>query len=266
MLSQLKIQDSSAHCVYKETISHALDSSCKTPEAREELECKKWDPFDYLPEHLIAEVLVRVPVSNWVSAACVRKRWAALFRCETLWQSALMKHWPNAKGIQRWPGPIRRGSHKRRYIALHISKSLFSFEDQDGDIHEMVGHVYLFLKEQLEVSAPLSYALLHGTIIDQFLACGKKGNTAHDLASQIWLAVIDNLDDSEHTFRLLMQIVEEWEVFLPYPYTKSRAVQWRLFERLFTDFRDCLNRLDYYSVLTRAKYKFDFIPSTWLGY
>ncbi|MCO5559736.1 hypothetical protein L7F22_013338 [Adiantum nelumboides] len=101
---------------------------------------------------------------------------------------------------------------------------------------------------------------------DQFLACGKKGNMAHELASQIWLAVIDNLEESEHTFHLLMQIVEEWEVFLPYPYSKSHAVQWRLFERLFTDFRDCLSRFDYYSVLTRAKYKFDCIPATWLGY
>ena len=47
---------------------------------------------------------------------------------------------------------------------------------------------------------------------DQFLACGKQGNIAHELASQIWLAVIDNLDDSEKTFHLLMRIVEEWEV------------------------------------------------------
>lgn len=112
MLSQLRIKEEESHCVRKETVSHALDSSCVTPEAREELECTKWDPFDYLPDHLIVEVLVRVPVSNWVSAACVRKRWAATFRCETLWQTALMKRWPNAEGIQRWPGPIRRGSHK----------------------------------------------------------------------------------------------------------------------------------------------------------
>ena len=47
---------------------------------------------------------------------------------------------------------------------------------------------------------------------DQFLACGKQGSIAHELASQIWLAVIDNLDDSEKTFHLLMRIVEEWEV------------------------------------------------------
>lgn len=264
MLSHLSIQEEKSNPV--ETVLQAVDSSCDIGEVREESECTRGDPFEHLPDHLIVEVLIRLPVSCWVSASCVRKRWAALFRSEMLWQTALIKHWPNVEGIRRWPGPIVRGSHRRRFIALHMSKSLFKFEDEDGDIHELVGHIYLFLKEQLEDSAPLSYGLLHGTVIDQFLACGKKGNTAHDLASQIWLAVINNLDESEHTFHLLMQIVEEWEVFLPYPYTKSHAVQWRLFERLFTDFRDCLSRFDYYSVLTRAKYKFEFIPSTWLGY
>lgn len=225
------------------------------------------DTFETLPDHLIIEVLVRLPASCWVSAACVRKRWAALFRGDLLWQTALMKRWPGAGRERRWPGPIGRGSNKRRYLALHVSKSLFRFGDQEGDVYELAGHVYLFLKEQLEVSStPLSYGLLHGTIIDQFLACGKSGNVAHDLASQIWLAVIDNLDESEHTFHLLMRIAEEWEVFRPYPYSKSHAVQWRLFERLFTDFRDCLSQFEYYNALTWAKHKFEFIPSTWLGF
>eukprot|EP00250_Pteridium_aquilinum_P018607 c24137_g1_i1 orf=192-1040(-) len=263
--SQFNIEGRNCSGAYKENIPQALDASCEVSELKEESGFTGGDPFDSLPDHLTVEVLIRLPVSCWGSAACVRKKWAALFRSELLWQIALVKRWPNAEMIRRWPGPIGQGSHKRRYIALHISKSLFSFGDQDGDIHELVGHVYLFLKEQLEVSAPLSYGLLHGTIIDQFLACGK-GNMAHELASRVWLAVIDNLDESEHTFHLLMQIVEEWEVFLPYPYNKSHVVQWRLFERLFTDFRDCLSRFDYYSVLSRAKYKFDSIPSTWLGF
>ncbi|KAI5063207.1 hypothetical protein GOP47_0021754 [Adiantum capillus-veneris] len=250
----------------KPSSSNLLDSTCNLSEDRVEASSCGGDLFEILPDHLIVEVLTRLPVVSWVSAACVQKRWAALFRSESLWQTALRKRWPNAERDRRWPGPIGRGSHKRQYIALHTSNYLFSFEDQDGDIHELVGHAYLFLKEQLQVSAPLSYGLLHGTVIDQFLACGKKGHLAHELASQIWLAVIDNLDESEHTFHLLMQIVEEWEVFLPYPYSKSHAVQWRLFERLFTDFRDCLTRFDYYSVLTRAKHKFECIPATWLGY
>jgi hypothetical protein len=55
-------------------------------------------------------------------------------------------------------------------------------------------------------------------------------------------------------------------VFLPYPYSKSHAVQWRLFERLFTDFRDCLSQFDYFHVLSQAKHKFELIPPAWLGY
>jgi hypothetical protein len=57
-----------------------------------------------------------------------------------------------------------------------------------------------------------------------------------------------------------------WQVFLPYPYSKSHAVQWRLFERLFTDFRDCLSQFDYFHVLSQAKHKFELIPPAWLGY
>lgn len=56
------------------------------------------------------------------------------------------------------------------------------------------------------------------------------------------------------------------QIFLPYPYSKSQAVQWKLFERLFTDFRDCLTQVDYLDVLTRAKLNFDPVPPTWLGY
>eukprot|EP01018_Ginkgo_biloba_P027327 Gb_34077 [translate_table: standard] len=196
-----------------------------------------------------------------------KRRCAALFRGEYLWQTALTKRWPLACREKRWPGPIGRGSSKRRYTALYVSKNIFSFSNLDGDIDELAGHVYLFLKEQLECSVtPLSYGLLHGTIIDQFLACGKARDIAHELASKVWLAVINNLEENEHTFHLLMRIAEEWEVFLPYPYSKSHAVQWRLFERLFTDFRDCLTQIDYFDVLTRAKHKFELIPPTWLGY
>jgi hypothetical protein len=54
--------------------------------------------------------------------------------------------------------------------------------------------------------------LLHSTMIDQFLACGKKSDEAHDLASQIWVVVLGNLEESESTFHLLMRIAEEWEV------------------------------------------------------
>lgn len=56
------------------------------------------------------------------------------------------------------------------------------------------------------------------------------------------------------------------QVFLPYPYSRSTKVQWRVFEKLFTDFRDCFSHVDYYDVLACAKNKFQAIPSAWLGY
>ncbi|CAM6025837.1 unnamed protein product [Sphagnum balticum] len=238
-----------------------------------EQEQQEKDFFDLLPDHLVIEILVRVATPNWPMLACVHRRWAAMFRGDGLWQTALTKRWPHAGSAKRWPGPISRGSSKRRYTALHASDSLLTSNSAGGEnacgnvVDEVVGHVYLFLKEKLELAAPsCSYGLLHGTMIDQFLACGKKSDEAHDLASQIWVVVLGNLEESESTFHLLMRIAEEWEVFLPYPYSKSHAVQWRLFERLFTDFRDCLSQFDYFHVLSQAKHKFELIPPAWLGY
>eukprot|EP00249_Psilotum_nudum_P019212 c27144_g1_i1 orf=209-1081(-) len=250
------------------TDSSSTSSDIFTQDAVQSLQMLEFvDPFENLPDHLIIEVLVRLPVTNWASAACVRKRWAAFYKGGLLWQTALTKWFPEAGISKSWPGPICRGSSKQCFRALYVSKKLFNFGDSNGDVDELAGHIYLFLKEKLEVSgSPLSYGLLHGTVVDQFLAFGKAGSTAHELASQIWLAVIDNLDDTEHTFHLLMKIAEEWEVFLPYPYSESHAVQWRLFERIFTDFRDCLTQFEYYSTLACAKRKFEYIPSTWLGY
>lgn len=122
----------------------------------------------------------------------------------------------------------------------------------------------------------------------------------------IWLAVIDNLEEDERTFHLLKRLALEGnvrnhlysmfqiyilnfcnmdkltpcdeifclsipllfyvQVFLPFPYSRSSKVLWRIFEKLFTDFRDCLNHVDYYDLLASAKSRFQPIPSTWLGY
>ncbi|KAH7307261.1 hypothetical protein KP509_22G051800 [Ceratopteris richardii] len=145
--------------------SEALVSTCSLSEDRG-TGSVEIDPLEILPDHLIVEVITRLPVKSWVSAACVRKRWAGVFKTEMLWQTALKKRWPSTGSIKRWPGPIGRGPAKRRYIALHLSKSLFSFEDEDGEIYELAGHIYLYLKEQLQMSTSLSYGLLHGTVID----------------------------------------------------------------------------------------------------
>ncbi|KAK4736291.1 hypothetical protein R3W88_010552 [Solanum pinnatisectum] len=100
---------------------------------------------------------------------------------------------------------------QRRYTALYVSKHIFSLGENLDD--EIVGHVYLFLKEQLEISKmpPLS-GVLHGTIIDQFIACGKSRDMAHELSSIIWLAVVDNLEENEQTFNLLKRLASEGDV------------------------------------------------------
>lgn len=47
---------------------------------------------------------------------------------------------------------------------------------------------------------------------DQFIACGKSRDMAHELASIIWLAVIDNLEENEQTFDLLKRLASEGDV------------------------------------------------------
>ncbi|OMP06400.1 TatD family [Corchorus capsularis] len=217
------------------------------------------NPFGKLPDHLLVEIFIRVPVSEFPQISCVNKHWANLFRGECLWQAALFKAFPLASQAKRWPGPIPQGLCKRRFAALYVSRHIFAL---DNEIDEIVGHTYLFLKEQLELSTmPPPSGVLHGTIIDQFISCGKSRDIAHELASQIWLAVLDNLEENHHTFLLLKRLALEGDVFLPYPYSRSIKVQWRVFEKLFTDFRDCFNHSDYYDLLAMAKNKFQPIPS-----
>ncbi|KAF7135657.1 hypothetical protein RHSIM_Rhsim08G0250500 [Rhododendron simsii] len=221
------------------------------------------NPIGKLPDHLLIEIFIRVPMSEWVQLSCMKKQWANLFREECLWNAALLRNFPFAGHAKRWPGPIPRGLSKR-YFSNECPLSL-PFPYSISCLLVIVGHIYLFLKEQLEISTmPTPAGILHGTIIDQFIACGKTRDKAYELASQIWLSVIDNLEENEHTFLLLKRLALEEDVFLPYPYTRSQKVQWRVFEKLFTDFRDCFNHDDYYDVLACAKHKFQPIPSAWV--
>ncbi|XP_020589836.1 uncharacterized protein LOC110031119 isoform X2 [Phalaenopsis equestris] len=221
------------------------------------------DIFCKFPDHLLIEIFVRVPIFEWVQISCVCKQWASIFRAEGLWQFAIARSWPSVILRKRWPGPIPGGLAKR-YMALYASEHLITL---NGEIDELVGHAYLFLKEQLELStmAPPS-SILHGTLIDQFIACGRSEEDAHELSSQIWLTVINNLEENEDTFELLKRLALEGNFFLPYPYSRSDKVLWRVFEKLFTDFRDCFTPVDYYDALAYAKTRFQPIPSTWLGH
>lgn len=217
--------------------------------------------FEQLPDHLLVEIFVRVPMTDWRHISCVKKHWAGLFQEECLWNAALFRSFPFAGQAKRWPGPIPRGLSKRRYAALHVSRNIFALDD------EIVGHTFLFLKEQLDMPAmPLASGILHGTVIDQFVACGKSLEMAYELGSLIWLAVIDNLEETDRTFSILKRLAMEGDVFLQFPYSRPLKVQWRVFERLFTDFRDCLSFADYYDLLSCAKNKFQPMPCAWLGY
>ena len=79
-----------------------------------------FDHLDKLPDHLLIEILVRVRAEDWLASACVKKRWASLFRGDGLWQTALMKRWPGAGSPKRWPGPISQGSTKRWVAGLML--------------------------------------------------------------------------------------------------------------------------------------------------
>lgn len=66
-----------------------------------------------IPDHLLIEIFVRVPISEWVQISCVCKQWASIFISECLWQFAIARSWPSANLRKRWPGPIFGGLAKR---------------------------------------------------------------------------------------------------------------------------------------------------------
>lgn len=62
------------------------------------------------------------------------------------------------------------------------------------------------------LSAQYSLTGSHCVLADQFIACGKSNDMAHELASQIWLAVLDSLEENENTFCLLKSFAQEGDV------------------------------------------------------
>ncbi|GAU40229.1 hypothetical protein TSUD_270290 [Trifolium subterraneum] len=59
---------------------------------------------------------------------------------------------------------------------------------------------------------PPHSGILHGTMIDQCIGCGKSRNVAHELASRIWPAVLDILEENNHAFCLLKRLAQEGDV------------------------------------------------------
>ncbi|XP_019082628.1 PREDICTED: putative BPI/LBP family protein At3g20270 [Camelina sativa] len=218
---------------------------------------KDESPFGKLSEDLLIEIFIRVPITKWDQISCVRKQWANLFRGECLWQAALNRLYPLASKTKRWTGPIRQGLSKRRYVALYISRNILGVET---DIDEMLGHIYLFLKDQLQLSTTPASGILHGTLIDQLIVSGKSKEEADELTTKIWLALLDNLEDTKHTFIVLKSIAQEYDGFLPYPYSRPIKMQWKVFEKLFVDFRDLLDHPEYCDLIGIAKKKFQTVP------
>ena len=119
-----------------------------------------------VPEDVVIEILVRGGIREWEQISCVKKQWASLFRCdcECFWQAALSFYYPHQLPLPpppTWPVPLPNNS-KRRFIALYISQHIFASDPP----HEILGHTYLFLKDQLQPSImPPHSGILHGTII-----------------------------------------------------------------------------------------------------
>lgn len=79
--------------------------------------------FGKLPDHLLIDIFVRVPISEWSHIACVKKQWAIVLQGEGLWRAALLKAWPSARHRKRWPGPIPQGLSRRwdAYMLFRLS-------------------------------------------------------------------------------------------------------------------------------------------------
>ncbi|KAG5000962.1 hypothetical protein JHK87_022034 [Glycine soja] len=215
-------------------------------------------------EHTLGWLFIQPLIFSFIILSTISKIYILVIQPSFLWLSAIYVIMLSVFFGQKHPNPLAMCSEKDRFETQKMEKNKNS---RDEGIGKILGHTYLFLKDQLQPSImPPHSGILHGTIIDQFIACGKSRDVAHELASRIWLAVVDNLDQNHHSFSLLKRLAHEGDVFLPYPYTRSVKVQWRLFEKLFTDFRDCFNHVDYYDMLGCAKSRFHPIPSAWLGY
>lgn len=49
-------------------------------------------------------------------------------------------------------------------------------------------------------------------VADQLIVCGKSKEEADELVTKIWLALLDNLEDTKHTFLVLKSIAQEYDV------------------------------------------------------
>lgn len=100
-----------------------------------------------LPAHLLIEIFIRVPMSEWVQLYCVNKQWTNLFREECLWNAALHRNFPFTCHAKRWHGPIPRGLSKR-YISSDclLSFPFLSLMFTCRSIAKWIGSLNLFME------------------------------------------------------------------------------------------------------------------------
>lgn len=49
-------------------------------------------------------------------------------------------------------------------------------------------------------------------VADQLIVSGKSKEEADELVTKIWLALLDNIEDTKHTFLVLKSIAQEYDV------------------------------------------------------
>lgn len=84
-------------------------------------------PITRLPDHVLIEIFIRVPIVEWGPVSCVNRNWADLFRQDCLWSAALNRCFPLAGQGERWPGPIPRGTSKRFVICSYLIFMVISY-------------------------------------------------------------------------------------------------------------------------------------------
>jgi hypothetical protein len=105
----------------------------------------------------------------------------------------------------------------RRYTALHASDSLLTSNSAGGEnacgnvVDEVVGHVYLFLKEKLELAAPsCSYGLLHSTMIGLCLSSFSYWSQQKEKPSKLFLRFWRNVLSLVEQCCMVLKQIRAW--------------------------------------------------------
>lgn len=96
------------------------------------------------------------------------------------------------------------------YLSLYFLSS--SLSNNEERMTRCTHGVPLGCRLSCRALIQLYNGLHYSRFCTKFIACGKSRDKAHELASLIWLAVINNLEENEHTFPLLKRLALEGDV------------------------------------------------------